>query len=176
MNEQITLQDLRRRKFTTIKAFAEAYGRSYSTACNLLNGHHHFTLSRQDVQHLATILDISLKECIYVANNTYRLRESIAWTAMDYWMLENRWAREEHIQEEVHRWAKGERTRPIIFTPSPECFTLLGITTTTSEAEIQRAFRQKVRGSADGKGGYIGDMDRLTQAKEQALSYVRRNR
>lgn len=171
MNEQITLQDLRKRKYTTIKAFAEAYGRSYSMACNLLNGRYHFTLSRQDAQQLADLLGIPLKECIDAANATFRL--NFPEHLQGYWDLETRWTREEHIQEEVHRWAKGERTRPIIFTPALECFTLLGIATTTSEAEIQRAFRQKVKASADGKGGYTCDMDKLVQAKERALDYVR---
>jgi Large polyvalent protein associated domain 29 len=45
----------------------------------------------------------------------------------------------------------------------------LGLPSRATEAAIKLAFRNKVRAMADGKGGYIGDMDFLVQVKEKAL-------
>jgi hypothetical protein len=50
-----------------------------------------------------------------------------------------------------------------------EAFGKLGLTSGASRKDVIRAFREKVKAMADGKGGYIGDMDALVQAKEQAL-------
>lgn len=46
----------------------------------------------------------------------------------------------------------------------------LGLSFDASEADVMRAFRNKVKEMADGKGGYSGDMDFLVQVKEKALT------
>lgn len=172
MNEQITLQELRKRKFATIKDFAAAYGCSYSTACHLLNGKHHMTLTRQDVQRLADLFGASFDECIEAANNSFKQAYPDRDPTM--WMLEARWRWQEQIRDQPHEWASGKRDHPLRDLLSLDCFNALGLDSNATEQDIKIAFREKVKASADGKGGYAGDMDKLTQAKEQALNYVRR--
>lgn len=57
-------------------------------------------------------------------------------------------------------------------TPLQSCYQLLGISQNATEAQIKQAFRQKVKQMHDGNGGYTGDMDELTKAKEQALKQL----
>lgn len=45
--------------------------------------------------------------------------------------------------------------------------------TPATEEQIRTAFRTKVKQAADGRGGYKGDMDALTRAKEKALSFLK---
>lgn len=51
-------------------------------------------------------------------------------------------------------------------------FKELGIAPTRDIEKIRQAFRMKVKASATGDGGYKGDMDKLTKAKEAALQYA----
>jgi hypothetical protein len=51
-----------------------------------------------------------------------------------------------------------------------QAFNVLGISGGISqEEEVYTAFRQKVKEAADGTGGYSGDMDTVTQAKDYLL-------
>jgi hypothetical protein len=50
---------------------------------------------------------------------------------------------------------------------------LLGISAIENREQIMKAFRDRVKAMADGKGGYNGDMDLLVQAKERALQSIR---
>lgn len=49
---------------------------------------------------------------------------------------------------------------------------LLGISAIENREQIMKAFRNRVKEMADGKGGYNGDMDLLVQAKERALQSI----
>lgn len=44
-----------------------------------------------------------------------------------------------------------------------------GLHFSASRSDVMKAFREKVKGMADGKGGYVGDMDLLVKVKEKAL-------
>lgn len=55
-------------------------------------------------------------------------------------------------------------------TPVSSCYAILGVSSSATKDQIKQAFRQKVKSSTDGKGGYTIDMDQLTKAKEQALA------
>lgn len=192
-----TLQDYRLRKFRTIKAFAEAYGCGATRASAILNGKHHFVLSKGDVRHLAEVLGIGFVECADACDNTYAQLNGYrkdGWkrTAKTYKGIWARWAWEEGILRDVRKadvtndWeafrakyipgntsssnnAKSKQAPPI--TPV-NCFALLGIAPTSDVLRIKTAFRNKVKAAADGKGGYVGDMHRLVLAKEQALAYA----
>jgi hypothetical protein len=54
-------------------------------------------------------------------------------------------------------------------TADQDCFSVLGVPSTATVTQIKAAFRAKVKAASDGKGGFHGDMDKLVQAKEQAL-------
>lgn len=56
-------------------------------------------------------------------------------------------------------------------TTLPQAFRILGLQRgISSQEEIYEAFRRRVKFFADGSGGYVYDMDNLTQAKEFLLS------
>ncbi len=65
-----TLQDLRKAKFSTIKAFAEAWGYSTSKASYLLRGKYHWTISKEEVQKLAEVFDVTFDEVVEAANSS----------------------------------------------------------------------------------------------------------
>ncbi len=178
------LQDYRKRKFKTIKAFAEAYGCSASTAGHILQGRHHRTLRQSDVSLLAEVLDVSFDECVDACDNSaYEFikpfRQFEHWKEQDG--LKAHWA---YIEELLHNTQKAKDTGdwyqwqrqyqdPIdrLFGPllAEECFRQLGLSASATPEQIKQAFRNKVKAMADGKGGYRGDMDVLVQAKEKAL-------
>jgi hypothetical protein len=56
-----------------------------------------------------------------------------------------------------------------------EALNAFDLTSGATEEDVMRAFREKVRAMADGQGGYTGDMDALTQEKEQALKYLKQD-
>lgn len=126
-------------------------------------------LSRHDVQRLADIFGVSFNECVEAANNTFK--QAFPDREPTMWMLEARWRWQQQIRDQAYDWARGF---PLNGLSSLDCFNALGLDSNATEQDIKIAFREKVKASADGKGGYAGDMDKLTQAKEQALNYVRR--
>ena len=54
-----TLDDLRRVKFTTIKAFAQAWGISITTARMTLQGRRTVTMGMDEVYQIADVLDVT---------------------------------------------------------------------------------------------------------------------
>lgn len=196
----MTLQDYRLRKFKTIKAFAEAYGCGATKASGILNGHYHLTLSRSEVGHLAFVLGIDFVACADACDETYAQLNHYkgdAWkrTAKTYKGIWARWAWEEGLLKDTRRasvtndWAayrekyitrnsSSANEKPKQSPPRmPEtCFSILGIASTATVAQIKSAFVAKVKAASDGRGGFTGDMDKLTLAKEQALAYVGRRK
>lgn len=171
-----TLQDLRKAKYPTIKAFALAYGVSTSKASYLLRGKYQYTITKEEVQNLANIFEVSFDEAVDAVNNTYF--ESRQWPHDRYWKLKDRWERQEKAQKKYEEWKRQRETGrswTIIFPwENASIFNTLGLTSSATETEIKQAFRDRVREMADGQGGYNGDMDKLVQAKEKALAHVRR--
>ena len=181
-----TLQDLRRAKFKTIKAFAIAYGRSASTASALLNGSHHNTLSRKDIEHLAEVLGVSFDACVAAENASYkeyigtqRPYQSLQelWEQRDMWASAafkgakfDDWSEWEALQQKERE--EFQRRSSAFPTPSSKLYSLalLGLPHNATREQIKEAFRQKVKEASDGQGGYSVDMDKLVQAKEQALA------
>lgn len=172
-----TLQDLRKRQFATIKAFGEAYGVSAGVASSILNGKHQMALSRADVQRIAALLEVSVAECIQAADASHQAHLSLPGDVNAWWRLENLWRDRERVEEEVNEWwARGGRGPLFTFEPleTLAVFKPLGLTANATEQDVKRAFRDRVKALADGKGGYQGDMDALVQVKEAALRHVRR--
>lgn len=171
-----TLQDLRKAKFSTIKAFASAWGYSTSKASYLLRGKYHWTLSKEEVQCLADVFEVSFDEVVEAANGTFE--EGREFFPVREWKLKDRWEHQERIYEEVRRW-KERGTGRIYTIAMPweyDALGSLGLSRGATEDEIKRAFREKVKAMSDGKGGYVGDMDDLVQAKEKALAYLQGQR
>jgi transcriptional regulator with XRE-family HTH domain len=169
-----TLQDLRKAKYPTIKAFAASWGYSTSKASYLLRGKYQYTITKEEVQKLADILEVSFDQVVDAANNTYM--EDRDFVLDRDWKLKDRWVHQEKIYEEARKWSES-RDRGHFYTinlPWRDTFSFLGLTSSATEAEIKHAFRDKVREMADGKGGYNGDMDKLVQAKEKALAHARK--
>lgn len=83
-------------------------------------------------------------------------------------------AKEEKEREERARKAEQERQKQArqrtqkIHTRE-QALAYLGLSFSADRAAIVKAFREKVKQAADGKGGYRGDMDLLVKAKEKAL-------
>lgn len=57
-----TLQDLRKAKFGTVKAFAQACGFSVSKASTVLQGRHISVITPNEVRHIAGVLGASFQE------------------------------------------------------------------------------------------------------------------
>jgi len=172
-----TLQDLRKSKFPTIKAFASAWGYSTSKASYLLHGKYQWTLSKEEVQKLADVFEVSFDAVVDAANNTYA--EDRDFIVSPHWKLKDRWIQQEKTEEEVRRWKERHNTGRIYTINFPDYYNIfasLGLTSNATETDIRTAFRNKVKALSDGKGGYNGDMDQLVQAKEKALAYVKGQR
>ena len=189
-----TLQDYRLRHYRTIKAFAEAYGCGATKASGILRGLYHETLSKGEVQHLALVLGIGFLECADACDATYaelNHYKGDAWkkSARTHRGIWARWQYEELLVRDGKKAAQSGDWRAFRqkYTPRQEnrqqtqerpnytpatCWTILGIPTSATPEEIKAAFRLKVKAASDGHGGFRGDMDRLTQAKEQALAFV----
>lgn len=194
-----TLQDLRKRKFKTIKAFSEACGYGYGPqkASGILRGLYHMTLSKDDVKYIAKILGVSFVECADACDNTFA--ESKGYKGDDWkrtprtrkgiwarWQWEDDLFRDTKKAAESGDWTEYRRKyteqrqqdwrqHTTQQTHTIDCFVILGISSTASSEQIKKAFRGKVKAMSDGKGGYIGDMDKLVQAKEKAIDHVSRN-
>jgi len=188
-----TLQDYRKRKYKTIKAFSEAYQCSPSKASGILRGLYHMTLSKDEVEHIARVLEISFIACADACDDTYaelKKYKGDAWkhTPRTHKGIWERWRYEEEIYRDALHAAKNgdwsEYRKKYEFNYNDDarsqttastretCFTVLGIPTHATPEQIKKAFRDKVRAFSDGKGGYVGDMDKLVTAKEQALASV----
>jgi hypothetical protein len=197
MSTQPTLQDLRKAKFKTIKDFSIAYGCSASKASMILQGRYQSTLSKDEVVQLAALFEVPFETCVAACNASYaewKVKNNQRKSSMD--MLENLWKMEERIRKEAEQakqsgdWSSYQDTNgnhwrtswsaqdgnsgsTRFYEPntSPQsCYAMLGVSQNATEAQIRKAFRDKVKASHDGKGGYTVDMDKLTQAKEQALA------
>ena len=172
-----TLQDLRKAKFPTIKAFASAYGVSTPKASYLLRGRYQYTITKGEVQRLYDVFEVSFDDAVDAVNNTYL--ENKEWVLARDWKLKDRWERQERIYAEYVKWKKQRDQGQMytIFLPDRyNIFGSLGLTSNATETDIRTAFRNKAKALSDGKGGYNGDMDRLVQAKEKALAYVKGQR
>ena len=66
-----TLQDLRKSKFPTIKAFAEACGFSTSKASTVLQGRHVNAMSTDEARYIANVLDVSFQEFANAMDASY---------------------------------------------------------------------------------------------------------
>lgn len=66
-----TLQDLRKAKFSTIKAFALACGFSTSKASTVLQGRHANAISTDEVRHIAGVLGVSFQEFVAAQSTSY---------------------------------------------------------------------------------------------------------
>jgi transcriptional regulator with XRE-family HTH domain len=178
--EQLTLQDLRKRTFKTIKDFAAACGFSSSKASMLLQGRYHMTLSRDEAQHLSEVLGVTFDACVSAANSSWDewcVKEKRHGPSKDYWDLRTRWAREDQWEEEVRQWkARGGTDRIIFALESLEALAPFALPPSATKEDVLKAFREKVKSMADGKGGYTGDMDALVQSKEKALASITNKR
>lgn len=76
------------------------------------------------------------------------------------------WAEQERKREEQER-ASLRRKEP--FTSKSDALEYLGVGFDATREDVVQAFRAKVKAAFDGKGGFAGDMDLLTKAKERAL-------
>jgi hypothetical protein len=76
-------------------------------------------------------------------------------------------------EREARRQREQEYARAHHFQSSSssreKALATLGLPSTATPAQIKAAFYAKVKAASDGRGGYTGDMDALTQAKEKAL-------
>lgn len=87
--------------------------------------------------------------------------------------------RQERRERERQYWEEQERLRKekesarlrgrVPFASKSEALDYLGRSFNATQEQIKQAFRSKVKAASDGKGGYKGDMDILTKAKERAL-------
>ena len=77
--------------------------------------------------------------------------------------------RERRQREQQERERMNIQKRSILATKA-SALAFLGLPINADRNVILTAFRAKVKASADGKGGYTGDMDLLVKAKEKALS------
>jgi plasmid maintenance system antidote protein VapI len=171
----VTLQELRQQKFRTVKAFAEVWGCSPSTGSNILNGRHHLVFTREEILRLAILFGVSFDKCVQAADETFRVSHNTTMASDDYWRLNNRWVREESIKNSYRQWsAKGGRDRILFAIESLDIFTPFGLSSDATKEDVLRAFRDKVKSMADGKGGYTGDMDALVKAKERALEFIQK--
>lgn len=189
-----TLQTYRQRRYRTIKAFAQAYGCGATKASGILRGLYHETLSKGEVQHLADLLGISFLECADACDDTYaelKRYKGDAWkkTARTHKGIWARWQWEEEMVRSgkqaaqsgdwtefrrkyiPHQESKRQTQERPNYAPQT-CWAILGIPTSATPGEIKTAFRNKVKAASDGHGGFRGDMDKLVQAKEQALAVV----
>lgn len=172
----LTLQELRKAKFKTIKAFAAACGFSASKASMILQGRHHHVLSVEDIQGYADLLGVSFDACVEAAEASYDewMMKEYHRHASKYWHLRTRWQREDELYDEVKNWkAKGGRDRIFVAIESIDAFLPFNLPATATKEDVMRAFREKVKVMADGQGGYRGDMDALVQAKEKALRFCK---
>ena len=181
-----TLQDLRKAKYKTTAVFAIAYGCSIGVCNALLKGLHHNTLSRKDIEHLAEVLGVSFDACVAAENASYKeyigtqrpyqsLQEQ--WEQRDMWASAafkgakfDDWSEWEALQQKERE--EFQRRSSAFSTPSSQLdsLALLGLSHNATHTQIKEAFRQKVKDASDGQGGYNVDMDKLVQAKEQALA------
>lgn len=81
--------------------------------------------------------------------------------------------RQHREQEERERRQREQQhfntQKCAILSTRASALTFLGLTISASRQDILKAFRDKVKASSDGKGGYTGDMDLFVKAKEKAL-------
>lgn len=174
-----TLQDLRKRKFKTIKAFSEACGYGYGPqkASGILRGLYHMTLSKDEVKYLASILGVSFVECADACDNTFAELKGYKgddWkrtprTRKGIWV---RWQWEDDLYRDIRNardtgdWTeyrkkytndgnnqRQQNNNQQTKTSTLDCFVLLGLSSTASVDQIKTAFRAKVKSSSDGKGG-----------------------
>lgn len=197
-----TLQELRKRKFPTIKAFSQACGYGYGPqkSSGILRGLYHMTLSKNEVKYLASILGVSFVECADACDNTFaelKCYKGDAWkqTARTHKGIWERWRWEEALCSETRKAAasgdwteyrrkytnQDQQQRQKKYTANQQtytidCFSVLGIASSASCDQIKQAFRTKVKAASDGKGDYSGDMHKLVQAKEKALAYAQSRR
>ncbi len=66
-----TLQDLKKQRFATIKAFAEACGFSSSKASTILQGRHAGVMSVDEARHIANALGVSFQEFVDAQSQSY---------------------------------------------------------------------------------------------------------
>lgn len=90
---------------------------------------------------------------------------------------QDRRERQRREQEERERRQREQQQREriasqkyTILATKASALAYLGLTLAANRQDILQAFRDKVKASSDGKGGYSGDMDLLVKAKEKALS------
>lgn len=176
MSNQPTLQDLRKAKFATIKAFAKAYGCSASKASMILQGRYQGVLSRDDVQNLADVFGVALEVCIAACNRTFTEWCGHVWDqqSSNFNYLEERWEREEAWREQGRRWRAGGDVIDRLFAPllAGEALAAFGLSVGATEADVMRAYRSMLR-EAHKNGHFQGDMDDLKQKKDKALAYVK---
>ena len=91
--------------------------------------------------------------------------------------LEAERVRNERAREEVRRQQEERRQREqaarrttVVIQTREQALAFLGLSRYATNDEIKQAFRLKAKNAADGRGGFNGDMDMLTQAKEKALA------
>lgn len=192
----MTLQQLRGRKFGTIKAFAAAYGCGPQKASGILRGLYHMALSKDDVRYLASVLGVDFVTCADACDATFAESKGYrkdGWqrTPRTHKGIWERWRWEEALLRDTKKAAEsGEWTeyrRKYVHqreqqskqqtqqrqSSALDCYSILGISSGATVAQIKEAFRAKVKAASDGKGGYRGDMHKLVMAKEQALARCR---
>jgi len=190
-----TLQDLRKVKYRTIKAFAEAYQCSPSKASGILNGKYHLTLSKDEVRHLASILKVDFVTCADACDNTFAELKGYKgdeWkkTARTHKGIWERWRYGDELLRDTEKAAKSgdwseyrkkytssyssSQEKQSTRNASPTPYDLLGVPLNATPDEIRQAFRAKVRAMHPDAGGKGGNADDLTHAKEDALKYAER--
>ena len=79
------------------------------------------------------------------------------------------------VASELHILLQRRQPSPIVpqSERDPACLAFFGLNRNASESDLIRAYRQKVRSSADGQGGYTGDMDMVGRQRDAALLFLR---
>lgn len=194
----MNLQDLRKRRYKTIKAFAEAYGCGSQKASGILRGLYHMTLSKDEVKHLALVLGVDFVECADACDNTYAAFKNYKgdeWkhTPRTHKGIWERWRWEEALcfmakqaaasgdwtEYRKHYLNYGRRQSSTAgSTVSSEivaAFSALQLSTRATIQEVKHARNRLVRHYHPDTGGSHDAFIKFNNAYEIALQYAKAN-
>lgn len=170
----ITLETLRYMHKKTVWDVAKMLHKDAQETLALLEGNRQFTLTPDEVMTLARCLEAPFEEVVAAANMSYALNHYRRLTPPLEEKLEFRWQQEGQHTYEHNQTAPFDQ--PGVPVHIQHAFILLNLKLDATIEQIRQAFRECVKGAADGKGGYSIDMDELVQAKELALAFQENHR